>query len=241
MLQITEKTSPEEISDYIKVVREQKGKERETLALIDKALVYGHDFVINLFWEQALTYQHLYMNNQTNREPINKMEQAVLTAKFYIEKYKLIKWRSRLFRFLGRISDYRGEYAKSVNFYKKSVIFSKDDPEPFRVLELDGLLSYALIMSGKIGLGYRKAKESFKDFELTEIGKILEKKDYATWAIWRSGITMRTVEAFINKKLNFNKKEFENWILDAEEDLSKGDFSYRKFELKNIKQKLQEN
>jgi len=241
MLQITPKTSPQEIADYIKSLREQKGKEKEVLAVINKALGFGHDFVINLFWEEALTYQHLFMSNQANKEAISKMESAVLMAKFYIGKYKLFKWKSRLFRFLGRVSDYKREFKKSVGFYKKAISFSSFDPEPFRGLELKGFLSYALIMSEKVSAGYKMAIKTFDDFEITVTGKSLKKADYQAWVVWRSGIAIRTIEAFIAKKLNYDKKEFQNWLQLTEKDLQSGDFSYRKAEVKILKQKLLEN
>ena len=86
MLQITQKTSPQEISEYIKSLREQRGKEKETLEVINKALGYGHDFVINLFWEEALTYQHILMNDSSNHPALINMENVILQSKFLIEK-----------------------------------------------------------------------------------------------------------------------------------------------------------
>jgi len=206
MLQITSRTSPLEISEYIKSLREQKGKEKETLEAINKALVFGHDFVINLFWEEALTYQHMVMSNSNDKKSIAKMEESVLKARFYIEKYKLSKWYSRLDRFLGRVCDYKNEFKKSVNFYKKAIKFSKLDSEPFRDLELNGFLSYALVMSGKINQGYKLAKKTFDNFGDSPDGKKLKKSDYQAWAIWRSGIAIRTIDAFITKNIDFDNQ-----------------------------------
>lgn len=241
MLQITLKTSPQKISEYIKSLREQKGKEKETLAVINKALSFGHDFVINLFWEEALTYRHILMNDSSNKKAVAQMESAVLKARFYIEKYNLAKWKSRLYRFLGRISDYKSEFSKSVGFYKKAITLSKLDPESFRDSELKEFLSYALIMSGKTEVGYKMARKTFDDFDLTTNGKDLKRKDYQTWAIWRSGIVIRTINAFILKHLNFDRTEFGRWLETVEKDLQKGDFSYRKSEIKSLRQKLLRN
>lgn len=235
MLQITSKISPQEISDYIKTLREQKGKEKETLEVINEAFGFGHDFIINLLWEEALTYQHVFMDNPNDKNAINRMEEAVLMAKFYIEKYNLNRWKSRLFRFLGRVSDYKGQFSRSVRFYKEAIKFSKFDQDPFRNLELNGFLSYALIMSNDPSNGYKLAKKVFGNFENSLDGKKLKKSDYETWAIWRSGIVVRTVEAFITKKLNYNKGEFKNWIKMTKKDLSRGDFSYRKIEIASLR------
>lgn len=241
MFQITTKSSPQEISDYIKTLREQKGKEKGALKVISEALSFGHNFVINLFWEEALTYQHMVMNDPTDKKSIAKMEGSILIAKFYIEKYKLIKWKSRLFRFLGRVGDYRGEFKKSVLNYKKALLFSKLDPEPYRSLEIKGFLSFALIMSGNVSEGYKLSIRLFNEFDDKSQGKKLKKDDYQTWAIWRSGIVIRTIEAFLNKKLNFDRKEFEKWITVTERDLAKGSFPYREMELKSLKQRLLKN
>lgn len=241
MLQITQKTSPQEISEYIKSLREQRGKEKETLEVINKALGYGHDFVINLFWEEALTYQHILMNDSSNHPALINMENVILQAKFWIEKYKVTKWYSRLYRFMGRVSDYKGEFTKSTNYYKRAIKFSKLDPEPFRVLELKAFLSYALIMSGRLDLGYKLGRKLSNDFESTHEGRELKKNDYYTWAVWRSGIVIRTINAFISKNITFDKKEMSEWLKQVESELAKGDFSYRKAEIEKLKEKLQIN
>lgn len=238
-MQITSKVAPYEISEYIKILREQKGKEKETLAIIDKSLVYGHDFVINLFWEKALVYQHMFMNDPSNKKLLNKMETAILEAKYWIEKNKMIRWYSRLYRFLGRISDYKGRFGESLALYKKSIKFVNKDPEPFRILELKAFLNFAETMSGNVGVGYRNAKKLFEDFEVTKVGKELKRKDFFTWAVWRSGITIRTVSVLLDKKYNFEKREIREWIAKTIKDLEKGDFGYRKKELKEIEKRLQ--
>ena len=228
-LLITRDTSPEEITEHIKVLREQKGKEKETLELIEESLSFGHEFVINLFFEEALTHQHLFMNDQSNKKAITDMEKSILKADFYINKYKLTKWKSRLFRFLGRIADYRGQYKKAVGLYRKSIKFVKLDTEPFRILELEGLLSFSLMMSGSYSAGYKLARETYNKFRLSPEGKLLNKKDYQTWAIWISGLVMRTIKALLDKKLFFDEDKIEIWLKEVESYLKKGkDFSYRK-------------
>jgi len=98
MLSITPSTSPKEISDLIAKLREQKGKEKETLAVIDKAMRYGSDHLVNLFWEKALTYQHLVMNEDSKgdkadavkrKKNLLAMEQTVKWAKYFIVRYDL--------------------------------------------------------------------------------------------------------------------------------------------------------
>ena len=239
-LLITNTTSLEEIRQAIGKLREQKGKEKETLKLIEEALNFGNGFVVNLFFEEALTYQHFYMNDNSNKNALSNMEKSILKASFYVNKYKLNEWNSRLFRFMGRIADYRKQYKKAISYYKKSIKFVNLDPEPFRIFELEAFLSYSIMMSGEYTKGLKLAKNIYNKFINSSDDQDLKKNDYNTWAIWMSGITIRTVNALIDKKINFNKIEIENWIKDTEKYLDKkGEFSYRKAEIKELWIKLQ--
>jgi len=234
-LLITKTTSPEEISEYIKVLREQKGSEKETLKMIDEALVFGHDFVINLFFEEALTYQHLVMNDGGDKESLINMQKSILKAGFYIKKYSLVKWLSRYYRFLGRIEDYTKNYKKAIFYYKKAIYYVKFDPEPFRFLELEGFLASSTILAGHFQKGYKLAKSVLMKFEDSKEGKDLKKNDYKTWAIWKSGIVIRVINSLIEKHVNPNKNEVNKLILEIKNDLKpEKNFGYRIEELKDI-------
>lgn len=229
-LLITNTTSFEEIRQGIGKLREQKGKEKETLKLIDESIAFGHDFVANLFFEEALTHQHLYMNDSSNKKALLDMEKTILKASFYVNKYKITKLNSRLFRFMGRVADYRGQYKKAIIYYGRAD----------KNLEIEGFISYSTIMSGEYSKGLKLAKTIYNKFINSTEGKNLKKDDYNTWAIWMSGITIRTVEALIAKKVSFNLKDIEEWIKDTEKYLDKKDtFSYRKTEIKELWTKLQ--
>lgn len=228
-LLITKTTSLEEIRQAIGKLREQKGKEKETLKLINDALVFGNEFVINLFFEEALTHQHLYMNDSSNKKALIDMEKVVLRAKYYINKYKVTKLNSRLFRFMGRIADYKKQYKKAIDLYKKSD----------KNLEIEGFISYSTTMSGQYNKGLELSKSIYNKFLKSPEGKKLKQVDYNTWAIWMSGVTIRTVNALIEKKINFNLEDIEVWIKDTEKYLNqKGNFSYRKSEIKELWTKL---
>ena len=198
-------TSLEEIRQVIGKLREQKGKEKQTLELINEALSFGHDFVANLFFEEALTYQHL--------KSVSEMEKAVLKAKFYIDKYKLINLKPRLFTFLGKVEELNSRFNKAIVNYKRSLFIHKKAGNSIEVL---GHLSYSMIMNGQTDAGYKLAKSTYKKFFDSEVGMKLEKNDYSTWAIWMSGVTIRTVNALIAKKVSFNKQEIEKWIKNTE-------------------------
>jgi len=68
------------------------------------------------------------------------------------------------------------------------------------------------------------------------------KSDYYTWAVWRSGIAIRAVEALIQKKPNFSKVEAEKWLNETLELLDdekvEGDFGFRKDEIASLKRRL---
>ncbi len=248
--------------DEIASLREQKGKEKEALALIEKALSFGYGLVINLFWEEALVYQHTVMvedakpeeerNERKRREALRKMEEAILKGKFHVEKYKLRVWESRLHRFLGRLNDYKGDFNKSVSEYKKAIPLARLDPDftqkgyP-RWLELEGFLAYALVMSGKTEEGISLAKGTFKKFDTTREGEALAKKDYYTWAVWKSGISIRVIGALLKRGITFSRKQMVIWLAEAEKVLAYpkdakiwGDknFQFRKDEIASIRSRM---
>ena len=261
MLQIIKNTSLKEILDYISKIREKKEKEKEVLAVIEKALFYGHDFIINLFWEKALTFQHLVMveeakgenkNLQKKKVALLEMEKAINETQFFIEKYKLVRWEHRLFRFLGRLADYKRDFKRAVLYYKKSIKVAKKDPEYLekkfpRWLEVEGFLSYSLIMSGQVERGYKMALNVYAKFDKEKEAKALKKDNYTTWAIWRTGIPLRTINALIDKKFTFDKKGALEWLSQSESILNPAesmklwtDFKYRKDEIKYLLTKLKE-
>lgn len=223
----------EEIRQAIGKLREQKGKEKETLKLINEALSFGHDFVANLFLEEALTHQHLFMNDSTNKEALADMEKAILKAKFYIDKYKLTNLNPELFRFLGKVEDLKRNYKKAISYYKKSD----------KTLQVDGNISYSMIMSGKHKKGYKLAKDTYGKFISDPEGLKLKKNDSQTWTIWLSGLVIRTINALFDRKVSFNTKETNTWIRLVEKELNSkvAGFSYRKQEFEELKNRLKLN
>lgn len=253
MLQITPNSPPKEILQNIVKLREQKGKEKEALQVIEKALVHGHDFVINLLWEEALTYQHLVMNEDAKGEEKDrearsqilwKMEETVGKASYLIVRLDLEWWKHRLYRFWGRVYDYKGDYKKAVKYYKKSLKHSKNDPDYLerrypRWLEVEALLSYSTIMSGQYGKGHTLAEDTYKKFDTDKNALFLKKSDYLTWAIWKTGVPIRTIGALLDRKVIFDKDIAYDWLSGAEKNLiPKEKFDYRIDEIKAVKQRL---
>lgn len=238
----------ESLLEQIRLLREQKGKEKQTLKLINKSLKEGQDFVIELLWEEALIHQHAYMTKASG-EALQKMEGTVKTAQFFVKKFGLKNYRSRLERYLGRLNDYKGNFKDSVKNYKKAIKYARLDPfylsegKPVW-LELEGFLSYSLLMSGDASAGLSMAQKAYQKFEEKE-GRQLKTRDYPTWAIWRTGIAIRTAEGLINLGVDFDKKDMLSWLDKAEKLIQKPvsskkwggkvDFGFRKEEFRKVR------
>src|SRR3989304_8179566 len=224
-------TPPKKVLDSISHLREQKGKEKEVLALIEEAIKAGNSYIIQLFWEEFIVYQHVVMAERAKvkgaadqgkvRQALLGMERSVKEAEYYIKKYKLNQWGHRLHRFLGRLYDYKGLFNKAVVEYKKAIPLARQDPEVKekgypRWLEVEAFLSFSLIMSGKTKEGVALAKEVFGRLKGGSDGRDLKKKDYFTWAVWLSGIPIRTIGALIDKNITFNRGEMLSWLSETE-------------------------
>ena len=255
--------SPDKLLAKIKKLREEKGKEKEVLKLIDKALGLGYEFILELFWEQALVFQHRIMAEETKpkhdrnkvaiRRALKKWEEVVGEVKFYIERYDLDRWKSRLYRFMGRINDYKGKYGNAIREYKKAIKYVNKDPQVRyeklpRILELDAFLSYSMMMSGEMKKGLELAKRTYEKFDKSKAGKSLKENDLPTWIIWKTGIAIRTIEAMISNKKSAKEHQVYKWFQEAERLVSKPvisdkwggkvNFSFRRDEIEALRRKL---
>lgn len=244
--------------EKLRKLREKKGKEKKLLGLISRAILSGHTYVINLYWEEALLHQHVYMaekasfkpNEGKMKEALENMESSVNEAEYFILKYSLTHWKSRLFRFKGRVFDYKGEFKKSIREYKKAIKFVRKDPEYTekkvpRWLELEAFLAYAVMMGEDYEKGLAQSKKIYKKFKESAEGKELKRKDYSIWAVWITGIPIRAVDGAMTKGADFNENEFRSWISEAEEILNPPkstriwtDFKFRKDEITALKKKI---
>jgi len=258
-------TPPRVALDTIASLREKKGKEKEVLALIQGAIESGNSYVIQLFWEEFIVHQHLVMTERAKpeeerdekkiRKALLNMERVVKEAQYYIKKYKLEHWKHRLYRFLGRFYDYKGLFKKAASNYKKAIPLARQDPEVKekgypRWIEVKGFLSYSFIMSGDTRKGMLLAKEAYGDLDSGRDGKYLKNKDYFTWAVWLSGIPIRTINALIDKSQTFDRRQMLSWLSRAEQALvipkgvkTWGDksFQFRKDEIAALRRRIKAN
>jgi tetratricopeptide (TPR) repeat protein len=256
-------TAPDLILKKLATLREKKKKGKKEFELLDKILAFAHDYVVTLYLEKALFYQHSFMeerskpkdrqNQKVFRQSLKGMRASVEQAMEYVEKYELKRWLSRVCRFLGRVADYSNKFDDAMGFYKKAIKESKHDPEfteegvP-RWLEYEAFLAYSLMMSGELEKGLKFSKTVWKKFFDTREARKLRRNDYPTWAIWATGIPIRTAEALLKKSKDLDKKEIINWLKEAEKLIRrprtskkwKGmvDFGFRKEEVATLKRKL---
>lgn len=183
-----------QIGETIATLREKKGKENEALYLINKALYAAHDFVVKLILEKHIVYQHEVMkekakaqgerSNARIKEDTGLMGEAAQEAKDYVKKSNLDRWVSRVEARLGRVTDYKGEYKKSIAHYKRAIETSNKDPEQKyegvpRWLEYEGFLAYSTLMSGRVKKGLSLAREAYKKYDLS-VGRRFKRADYPT-------------------------------------------------------------
>jgi hypothetical protein len=240
----------------IAALREKKHNEVNTVLLINKAIDTTYDYIVNLYFERAHVYQLSYMaerdklekgDNRIFKYSLKKMEEYIHETERYIMQNNLKRWFHRLYRFWGKISEYKGNYHKAVGYYKKSLKHWRTDPEVVskgvpRGLELEGFLASAMIMSEEVEKGMQYAKKVYKKYETTSEGKKLRNKDYTTWAIWRAGVPIFVARGLIEKKIIFKKEKMLDWLNDAEKLLNPpksiktwADFQFRKDELAALK------
>jgi hypothetical protein len=192
-------------------------------------------------------------NEKRRKKGLLNMEKATNDALVYIGKNNLTRWLSRVNRCLGRVADYKGKHKKAIGFYKKAIRYAKYDPEVVnegvsRELEYMSFLAYSTMMSGQVDKGIELARSIYRQFD-EEAGIKLKKRDYPTWAIWKSGIPIRMVDGLIELGEDFDKREMTEWLNGVEMLLSvskgsrkwveKVDFEFRKDEIKTLRVTLE--
>ena len=251
--------SPKEIMQLIAQAREKVGGEETAIGLVCEALEMYQDVMVNLFLEKCLIYHHIMMTERDNPGKKNKAsakeasrlwKKTLQDAEAYIDFYHLRRWRSRLYRFWGRWYDSQERFRKSVPYYKLAIKLAKQDPDwtqkgiP-RWLELEGFLGFASITGGNVRKGLRQLQKIYKKYD-RGTGKSLRQKDYATWAIWKTGIPIWIGRAIISGKVKMEKREYAKWLQEAEGLLSVPpgtkswvkNFVFRKNEIAAIRREL---
>lgn len=207
------------------------------------------DSTVECFLEEALIWQHKYMETR-KEEFLNKMEQVVLEASEWVKTNQVTQWESRVARFLGRVADYQKKYSEAEQYYQEAIDKVLSDPKyvgnPAMVYEYQGFKILDSLRLGKVEEGIGEAKKLYDDYLFSEEGKDLRQRDYATWAIWRSGLFINLSRTLIDLGLTEEyKSDILDWLEKAEQDLKvpEGvevwtDFSFRKNEISRVRESL---
>jgi len=211
---------------YIQKVRQETAKFNPTITM-------------QLFQEEFLCAQHEIMNPNGDKKRGMK---AMLASVVGMEEYSLLHGKeidpfvnNRRFRFYGRLFDGLGQFALSQKCYEKCN----------KSLEISGFIANSLFRQGLEIQGRKLVDKTLNDFDTSPEGISLKERDYYTWAVWKSGIEIRTIHYFIDKYktksgiLTGNKKRdryLKNMWSDASKILSKPNYNFdiRQNELRSI-------
>lgn len=225
-----------DIKDTLKQIatlRETKGKEIQAYQLIQLTIeeakkISDVESLTKLYWEESLVAQHEAMNEYFKNKDIqnktiintamDRMEKAGLNADKVIRENKLENMKGTSHRFLGNIYRYKKEFKKAEEEFIKAFAEYQNNNDK-GTLEVRGFIAYCLIQNGDTDNGIKLATETFDDFNNSEKGKTLKEKDYFTWAVWRSGIIPRVIEALIDTKSNFDKELITKYLDESEKIL----------------------
>jgi tetratricopeptide (TPR) repeat protein len=250
------------ILEEIKILRETKGKEKETLELIEKtkliALEQG-DFEVlaKLYWEESLKWQHYVMNEASKSNPnLNnvrqealKMENAALHADEIINEQDLIELKGVSHRFLGNSFRVNQKYDLAEIEFKQAIQFFKQNKSNIpHHLEVQGFLSAVYIFQDKIDEGIELAEKTFNQFLNDGDAVELKKNDFTTWVIWATGVFPRLLDALTKTNADFDKDLVQKYLSKSQDLLKNPEnkptwgkdlFKYRLDEIKKAKTLLE--
>lgn len=213
----------------IQKLRETKGSEAETLSKINEIwpeIERENDFatLAKLYWEKAFVYQHLVMGHTDTEDNLKLMEQSALSAHDLVTKNNLSELQGDDLRFLGRIYDYKQDFKTAFDYYQQALNFYQSQDAP-RILEINAFMSANLINQGKTNDGLNLAKKIYGEFENSP----LKNSDFYTWAVWKTGIYPRMVQALVSKKVEFDHTEIKNYLENDQKLLleNEGNFQFR--------------
>ena len=246
---ITKENLPSILSE-IAVEREKKGTSEVLIPHIRKVRkevekLGDASSAVQLYQEEFLSAQHIVMEEKSKRLKANPiraakglfiMESTSKTMEKYVGNKDLDPViRARIFRFLGRYADHKGQFNKSEVYYRKGLEYIDQSTKPeekFNRLEFLGFISYSLTKQGKTEEGLDLAKQTLKDFDKSDEGKWLKENNYYAWAVWKSGIEIRTAEHITKKKDFKNADLAKTFLTDSENILRMPDGTTESFRLR---------
>lgn len=227
-IEVTPETLPF-LRQQIGLIREEKGREEETLRLIGRvrpeAMRIGeHEHAVNLYWEEYLVGKHILMYARDSgilrpsriynmASGFFRMRSSANKAAEYIEGHGVNSLKARSHRFLGEVSMIESvalkrppikaedHFAQAVEEFKKQPDFEQRK----NALELSGFLAEAMVLNGKIDGGFELAKETFQAYDVGD-GATLKAANYYEWAVWKSGCVTKLSHALIHKGVELDEE-----------------------------------
>jgi hypothetical protein len=218
--------------------------------------------VMQLFWEEFLSAQHTVMEEKNKgllasplkfkanplraANGVRIMRSTVKSMEKYLaENNKDLDpaIKARTSRFQGRYADHMRKYRKAEDYYMNGYAYfnSLQTPEErFNRLEFLGFISFSRLRQGEKYEGIQLTQWTLTKLDQSEDGKWLKENNYQTWAVWKSGIEIRTAEYILKRKLGEYNNLAENFLNNAKSILKmpNGDreiFRLRLDELESVK------
>jgi len=240
------------ILTQIGIEREKKGTSETLIPHIQKIREEAEKLgekstVLQLYQEEFLSAQHMVMEEKDKRLRANPIRAAkgmfmMESTSKTMEEYAEVNGenldpaiKARVYRFLGRNADHKGQYKKSEQFYRKGLEYFDHSTKPeerFIRLEFLGFLSYSLIKQGKTAEGIELAQQTLKYFDDSDEGKWLKESNYYAWAVWKSGIEIRTAEHIAKTKDSGHTDLAKDFLADAGSILVMPDGTTENFRLR---------
>lgn len=208
--------SNKEVLSKIATLRETKGQEQKTLELIGQLESEPINVItkVKLFWEKALVYQHLAMDNIDKTPNLIKMAESANQAHFLITNNNLTELFGDDFRFLGRVADYEQDYVDAEQYYEQAIVFYEQQNSP-QIFEIKSFLSANYIRQNRVEEGKTLAKKVFNEFQNND----LKNQDVYTWAVWQTGTFPRIINALTDIKADFDHQEMKGYLNQSEQIL----------------------
>jgi hypothetical protein len=203
--------------------------------VIEMAEVAGeHSYVLQLIQERFLVSEHKIMDSRFSKDLVGMAQGAFLMRQSAIAMEKCNEAyhdvidpaiSARTDRHLGRYYDRLHQYSKSEKHYRAYLDYldSKTDVvERSPRLESAGLLAYSQLKQIKPG-ALEFTLDSLRDFDNSTEGRWYKEVDYSTWAIWKSGIEIRTANHLAKSKNPEKIQIAKTMLLDSQSILYPND------------------
>lgn len=233
--QITKEKLPQVLVNANEITR-LEGTSEILIPYLDSAInraaeIGEHSFALELTQVKFISAQHMIMEEVSKKLHANsrrilqgrsQMKKSLADMQEQVAEHGdgiSILLKSRVSRFEGKFFEISLQFGKAEKAYRKGLEYFKDAEsieERHNRLEFQGFLANSLLMQvwnpRKVGQGFEMAVKTIDEFDDSEEGKWIKEVDYYKWAVWKSGIQIRTAQ-YIKIFHIKNKQEFAQQLL----------------------------